>query len=279
MFCKQGIITQSRSILHPSFSSFRRIHTYISLRILEIGIEVNQIVCIGSNQESYFVGTSNRQFTVLITQSTTLVGSLDTHYILHVVVVQTSLVYQSVSTVCFHLAFRNRIRHIAEHQILLARFVSLEAYHHHILRIRHEIIAFICNTIFLELNHRQSRIQRKNTLIFRHAYSAQTCFHIEFTHSGKVTETERLFSPRFICYLTIEILACKISSLLFIAINKRLTDFIKHMSRLLVHIPIIISTTRCIRTASPQSLFIESNAFSLYRTHNVGTKATITDRK
>ena len=76
---------------------------------------------------------------------------MDTDDIFHLVVVQTCGIDQPVVAVSFHLSGRNRIRLIAEDQVLPARLICLEADGHHIVRVRNEVITFISHPVFIEL--------------------------------------------------------------------------------------------------------------------------------
>ena len=279
MRIKQRFVAQCLCILHPSSRCFRRIHTHIRFRVAVVRIEVDEIIRIGCNQEYHFIRTADAQLAVLVAQRTALVSSLNTDYEFHLVVVQTRLVHQSVASVGFHLTGRYRVRFVAEYQVLLARLVGLEADSHHIVRVGDEVVAFILHTVFLELNHSQCRVQRKRTLVFTHANGAQACFHVKLAHGGEVTETERLFFPRFVRHGTVEVLAGKHGCLLLVAVYKRLADFIQEVCRLLVHVPIGFRSCRSVRTTTPQCLFVEGDAFRFYRTHDVRTQATVADRE
>ena len=114
------------------------------------------IVGIGCYQKYHFIRTVYTQLAALVRKCTSLGCCMNTNDIFHLVIVQTCSINQPIVAVCFHLSSRNRIRFIAEYQILLAWLVCLEADGHYIVRVRNEVITFISYTVFIELYDSQS---------------------------------------------------------------------------------------------------------------------------
>ena len=129
--------------------------------------------------------------------------------------------------------------------------IGFETDSHHISWIRDEILASISHIVFLKLNYRQCRVERKSATIIAHSHCTKSRLDIELAHGGEVTKAEWLFSIRFVRHLAIKILTSEQSRFIPISVGKCLTNLIHHRSRLLIYIPIIRCTFRCVRTASP----------------------------
>ena len=203
---------------------------------------------------------------------------MDAYNILHTVIVEVGSVCESVIAIGCHTSRWHRIGSIAESQVLLARTVCLETDCHHIGRIGNEVTALVGYVIFLELHYGQCRVQWENTFVTAHVHSTQPGFYVKFSHSGKVAKAERLFTIRFVRHFAIEIFTCQHCSLLLVSFAEGLAYFVQYVCRLLVHIPVGFCSFWGVRSPSPESFLIESDALCLYRAHDVGTDASVSYR-
>ena len=279
MLIEQLRIALALGLAHPILGSGKRIHAHIGLRIVIIRIIVCLIIGIGRNEEYHLVGTLYGQLSAFIREAAALVDGTDADGILHIVVIETCLPKQAVSAISHHPARRNRVRRIGEHEILLALTGSLIADSHHIGWIRDEVFTLVSYAILDEGNRSQSRIKRQGTAITRHAHSAQSRLDIRLAHCGEATEAEWVLSIRLVRHRTVEVLAGELGCLFPIVGSKGISDFLHHMGRILVHIPIIGSTFLGVRTATPECLLIQRDALSFHGTQDIGTDAAITDRQ
>ena len=279
MLLQQLCVTLAFCLAHPAQSSSQRIHAHIGFRIIVIRIIVCLVIGIGRNEEYHLVSTLHGQLSTFVRQVTTLVDGTDADSILHIVVIETCIPKQPILAISHHLACRYRVRRIREYEILPARTGSLVADSHHIGWIRNEILTLIVYTILDERNGSQCRIERQGTAIFGHTHSAQSCLDIRLTHRGKATETEWIFCIRLVWHRTVEVLAGELGCLFPIVGSEGISDFLHHMGRILVHIPIIGSALLGVRTATPERLLIQRDALSLHGTQDIGSDTTITDRQ
>ena len=202
---------------------------------------------------------------------------MDAYDVLHTVVVEVGSVCKAVGTVCRHTSCRYGIGGVTESKVLLARPVGFEADCHHVGRIGNEVVAFVGYIVFLELHHGQCRIQRENTFIVTHIHSTQSGFYIKLSHCGEVTKTERLFAARLIRHFAIEVLARQHFGFFLVSVGKGLAYFFQYVCRLFVYIPVGIGSSRSVRSSSPESFLVEGDAFRLYRAHDVGSDASVSN--
>ena len=143
------------SLGEPVGSSLRRVHTHVSLRVAEIGVVVGSVVGVGSDEEHHLVGILHRELAASVRNLAALSHSLDAHGVLHGVVVETRQPAERICAVCLHIARRNRVWSVGEHEVLLAALRRSEAYSHHIGRMRHEILALILHAVLAEAHLRK----------------------------------------------------------------------------------------------------------------------------
>ena len=277
MLVEQVSVALCGSLGKPVGSSLRRVDAHISLRVVEVGVVVGSVVGVGSDEEHHLVGILHRELAALVAHRTALSHSLDAHSVLHGVVVETCQPAERVGAVSLHLARRYRVGSVGEHEVLLAAVRCREAHRHHVGRMRHEILALVLHAVLAETHLGKSRVERQLTTVAGHAHRAESGLDVELACCCEAAEAERLLGISLVGHHAVEVLACEQLRLLPVALGERLAYLAHHMSRLLVHVPVVGSATRGVRTAAPERLLVERDALSLNRAEHIAADIAVAD--
>ena len=150
MLVEQRGVVLSRSLCEPVGGSLCRVDAHISLRVVEVGVVVGLVVGVGSDEEHHLVDILHRELAASVRNLAALSHSLDAHGVLHGVIVETRQPAERIGAVGLHLARRNRVWSVREHEVLLAALRRSEAHSHHIGRMRHEILALVLHAVLAE---------------------------------------------------------------------------------------------------------------------------------
>ena len=251
MLLEQLVISLCHGVVHPCLCGLVGVHAHVCLRIAEIRVKVDLVVGVGSNVEAYLIGVRDVDLAVAYELLTALGNSLYTNCVLHAVVVERSLPHKAIVAVSLHLALRYRVRCVAEHEVLHAGLACCVLHYQCVGRVRYKVVALVVHAVLVILHHSQCRVKRKDALVVAKANHAVSGLDVELTHCGEVTETEWLLTIVFVRCCTVEVLACELCRLLVITVKECLANVVEQVSRLLVHVPVVLGTLLCVRATAP----------------------------
>ena len=270
-------IASSRCRFHPLRRGAFGVHSHISLRIVELRVEIQAVVRVGGEEEGYLVGALHGETAVGILHRAAFRHRAQAHHIAHAVVVQLCAIDQPIFALRHRLALGTRVRRVGKREVLLSAAVGGEAHHQHIVGVGDERAARVACTVGRSEIHRgQRRIDRECALVVADLRLVESRRDVELTHRGERAEAKVLFAPGFVGRFSVEIFACEPSGLFGVALGEGTADGFEHRCARLVHIPVVSRTALHARTAAPEALFVEREAFGRHRAHEVRAQTPIT---
>ena len=275
--CKEGGEVASRRRFHPLCRGAFGVHAHIGLRIVELRIEVHAVVRVGGEEEGYLVGAFHRETPVGIRHRAAFRHRAQSHHKVHAIVVQLCAINQPVLSLRHQLSLGAGVRRVGKREVLLSAAVGGEAHHQHIVGVGDERAARVARAVGRSEIHRgQRRIERERALVVADLRLVESRCDVELTHRGERAEAKIFFAPGFVGRLSVEILACEPGRLFGIALGESTADRFEHRCARLVHIPVVSRTALHARTAAPEALFVEREAFGRHRAHEVRAQVAIT---
>ena len=280
MACKEGGEVASRRRFHPLCRGAFGVHPHISLRIVELRVEIQSIVRVGGEEEGHLVGALHGETPVGVRHRAAFRHRAQSHHIAHAIVVQLCTIDQPIFAIRHQLSLGAGIRRVGKREVLLSAAVGGEAHHQHIVGVGDERAARVVRAVGRSEIHRgQRRIERERALVVADFRFVESRCDVELTHRGERAEAKIFFAPGFVGRLSVEILACESGRLFGIALGESTADRFEHRCARLVHIPVVSRSALHPRTAAPEALFVEGEAFGCHRTHKVRAQVAITQRQ
>ena len=159
MLLEELVISLCNSIPYPSLGCFFGVYTNVCLRVVEIGVEVNLVVGVGSDVETNLIGTFNSDTVSFKDIISALCFSFYTYGVFHTVVVELSFPQKLVVACVYQCALRDRVRSIAECEVLHSGLACAVLHYQYIGGVRYETFALKVNSVPAVLYNRQGRIE------------------------------------------------------------------------------------------------------------------------
>ena len=263
--CKEGGEVASRRHFHPLCRGAFGVHAHIGFRVVETRIEIHAVVRVGREQEGHLVCPLHRETPVGVRHRAAFRHCAKAHHIAHAVVVQLCTIDQPIFALRHQLSLGAGIRRVGKREVLLSAAVGGEAHHQHIVGVGDERAARVVRAVGRSEIHRgQRRIERERALVVADFRFVESRCDVELTHRGERAEAKIFFAPGFVGRLSVEILACEPGRLFGIALGKSTADRFEHRCARLVHIPVVCRSALHPRTAAPEALFVEGEAFGCH---------------
>ena len=277
---QQSLVAPICSRLHPVAGGSFRLHAHVCFRIGEIRVEVHPVVRVGRYQEHHLIG-------LLHTYPSRLVGlhlaafcqGPDTHHIFHPVVVQHRHIAQFPVFPGLETPGGKRIGLIGKHQVLHPRLVCRETNGQHIVRIRSEILTMVAHPLLHKINRHQGRVQRQGPHVTTDTGRVHSRGNAELSGRGETAEAGRILALCLVCHHAVEVVLCEACRLLPVALLEGTANFVQHMGRLFVHVPIVGSSLAGIGPATPQALFVECQPLLGHGAEDVGPQTAVAHRE